>query len=153
MVPLDGTVYDPEGDPLGAYRWVFSTYLPLLHTWSRPTLIATGPLPSSSSCTLNQPCHVTATLNAGDYCQNYVAVEGRLWLEARQTGPVEQAGSSPALTIHLDCQKPLKSVQPLPGALLWLSCEDGLSDTTPAFSVRIRRELYSLAPDITSGSP
>ena len=153
MVPLDGTVYDPEGDPLGAYRWVFSTYLPLPNTWSRPTLIATGPLPSSSSCTLNQPCHVTATLNAGDYCQNYVAVEGRLWLEARQTGPVEQAGSSPALTIHLDCQKPLKSVQPLPGTLLWLSCEDGLSDTTPAFSVRIRRELYSLAPDITSGSP
>jgi hypothetical protein len=153
MVPLDGTVYDPEGDPLGAYRWVFSTYSPLLHMWFIPTTIATGPLPSSSSCTLNQPCHVTATLNAGDYCQSYVAVEGRLWLEANQTGPVEQTGSSPALTIYLDCQKSLQSVQPFPGTLLWLSCKDGLSDTTPAFSVRIRRELHSLAPDIASGSP
>lgn len=153
MVPLDGTVYDPEGDPLGAYRWVFLIYSPVLHNWLIPTTIATGTLPSSSSCTQSQPCHVTATLNAGDYCQNYVAVEGRLWLEANQTGPVEQTGRSQAVTIYLDCGKRLSSLQPFPGTLLWLSCEDGLSDTTPAFSARIRRELYSLAPDITSGSP
>jgi hypothetical protein len=118
QIPLEGTVYDPEGDPLGTYTW---SYTPegLILPWNSqapqpsPITIATGPLPSSSLCTANAPCIVKAALNAADYCKDNPA-GGWVILEltATETAPVAQTGKSGPITIHLYCQQPVAVITP-----------------------------------------
>jgi len=109
-ITLDGTVFDWEGDPLGTYTW---SYVPLSLSQS-PVTIATGPLPPSSQCTKDTPCHVTASLNTNDYCKdNPTGGDLAIVLEATETGPVEQTGKSQPVTIHLSCEKQVAIITPI----------------------------------------
>jgi hypothetical protein len=135
-INLQGTVFDPEGDPLGTYTWSYGSSL-----FAYPLVaIATGSLPASSTCTKDAPCPVAATLNAHDYCVNNPS-GGDLFLTlaATETAPVEQTGySSPQVTIHLVCGKPLSAPPNLNlGSMFWGGF---LNDANSAFRAKPERK-------------